>query len=161
MITLGWLAPDYIPSNFFGTLADIIGIIGKTFPGVMKNLVLCVYAIHLSQAVLCLYICHTLDLDPPTSFAWFVQTLGLGMFALRFLIWPRTDHTCSQKTKNQDQTVTREKEDHNPMAERLDIDVETNCYICGVITHTLENCISYKWGEEMRVVLRYRGRCDQ
>ena len=145
LLTMGWLAPNYIPS-FFGTVADIVGAMGRTFPGFMENLVLCIYAVHLSQAAQCLYVCHTLGLDTSTSLSWFVQTLGFGMFALRFLIWPRNIHGNSQKT------ITQEKRD---------IDAQLNCYICGAISHTMDNCISYKWCEEMRTVLKYRGRCDQ
>ena len=90
-------------------------MIGKGFPGFMKNLVLCVYAVHMSQALLCLYICHQLNLNLPTSVAWFVQTLGLGMFALRFLIWPITDHTPSQEQKQQVLPIKPEEKDHCQM----------------------------------------------
>ena len=183
LITMGWLAPNYISSNLFGTLADIIGMISKGFPGFMKNLVLCVYPIHISQALFCLYICHQLNLNLPTSVAWFVQTLGLGMFALRFLIWPITDHTPSQEQKHQGQTTSQKKKDHSQKPVNVDkkpVNIDTkpanvhtkqqckpnsekryHCYICGSKTHNLGHCTSYRWGGEMHMVLRHQGKCDQ
>ncbi|CAL4160388.1 unnamed protein product, partial [Meganyctiphanes norvegica] len=88
LITMAWLSPDKIPTSLFGPAADLAIKLGKDFPNFTRQFVLCVYAIHFAEAAVCLYVCHQLKLNLPTTIAWFLQTLGLGMFALRFLIWP-------------------------------------------------------------------------
>merc|ERR1712243_229538 len=88
---MAWLNPDQIPTSLFGRVGDLAITTGKDYPDLARQLALGVYAIHLLEASICLYLCQQLKLKISTTIAWLIQTLFLGMLALRFLIWPRKE----------------------------------------------------------------------
>jgi hypothetical protein len=46
-------------------------------------------SLHTLEAIITLAICHHREYDGRTTLCWTLQTLAIGMFGMRYLIWPR------------------------------------------------------------------------
>lgn len=61
--------------------------------------ILSTVAIHAFESILALYYCQKLRLDPGVTCCWMVQTLFMGIFSLRYLIWPQREERSAGNSK--------------------------------------------------------------
>jgi len=96
---MAWLDPKGISPTIFGRVAEFATWVGTENNNLMRQLALSTIAIHCFEAIVALYMCQKLDLTSTVTCCWMIQTLGLGMFSLRFLIWPRREERVPAQTK--------------------------------------------------------------
>ncbi|XP_042855934.1 uncharacterized protein LOC122242657 [Penaeus japonicus] len=99
LMVMAWLDPKGVSPMFFGRLAEFITWLGTEYNNLMKQLILSTVAIHAFESILALYYCQKLRLDPGVTCCWMVQTLFMGIFSLRYLIWPQREERSAGNSK--------------------------------------------------------------
>ncbi|XP_071550767.1 uncharacterized protein [Panulirus ornatus] len=106
LIVMAWLDPKNISPTYFGRVAEFATWVGTENNNIMKQLVLSTVAIHITKAMVAVYLCQKLKLNSAVTVAWTIQTLFLGIFSLWYLIWPQREIRNSNKS-----TKTKVKKD--------------------------------------------------
>ncbi|XP_045614153.1 transmembrane protein 254 [Procambarus clarkii] len=91
LMVMAWLDPDSISPTFFGRLAEFAMWLGTENNVLMRQLVLSLAAIHITEAIVAVYLCQKLRLTSTVTIAWSLQTLFFGIFSLWYLIWPQRE----------------------------------------------------------------------
>ncbi|XP_063611028.1 uncharacterized protein LOC134784795 [Penaeus indicus] len=99
LMVMAWLDPKGVSPVFFGRVAEFIAWVGTENNDLMKQLTLSTVAIHAFESILALYYCQRLKLDSGVTCCWMIQTLFMGIFSLRFLIWPQREEKSAGNSK--------------------------------------------------------------
>lgn len=83
---LSWATPFDIPR--FLPLADAATYLGEAANPFMGFMFVGSMLLHLAEAGVAYALSRSYGLDYETSFAWFLQTMGFGMFSLQYLLFP-------------------------------------------------------------------------
>ncbi|KAG7157957.1 transmembrane protein 254-like [Homarus americanus] len=99
LMVMAWLDPKNISPLCFGRVAELATWLGTENNVLMKQLTLSTAAIHITEAMVAVYLCQKLKLNVTVTITWTVQTLVFGIFSLWYLIWPRREVKSTNNTK--------------------------------------------------------------
>ncbi|XP_076064952.1 uncharacterized protein LOC143038990 [Oratosquilla oratoria] len=89
LLMMAWQSPDNVSPVYFGKLAHFVTWLGKNYSGGVALICWLTIIVHCCEGLASLYYCCIYGLNPLVSAIWIVQTLVVGLFSLKYLIWPQ------------------------------------------------------------------------
>ncbi|XP_066974643.1 uncharacterized protein [Macrobrachium rosenbergii] len=109
LLLMAWLDPRNISTTYFGRVAEFATWLGTENNHLMKQILLCLLAIHIIQALIGVYLCQKHRLGSLVTIAWTLQNLILGFPSLYYLIWPQKPRRSSNSGKKEESNKNSNK----------------------------------------------------
>ncbi|XP_042241805.1 uncharacterized protein LOC121879277 [Homarus americanus] len=89
LLVVTYVDHKYITPQHLGPIAQYATLVATEYKFALKLGLLALVGVHIIEAMFAVYKCQKLRLRTTTTIAWTLQTLYMGLFSLRFLLWPQ------------------------------------------------------------------------